>query len=208
MNLGDYEKQVQKATQEPTQAISYGKGRLSQKAEPRATTEVPRATENNGSGPHWAASCSQKRRTRPHVPGRIPELSEPMPAMCLPSGSFLNGSIYYHCPIPVSHCLSNMCRACNLSHLQVSGSRGATAKELPPHHLELTEITGSGPLNLMLQLNETYGGPRREGIYFIYERRINNWNCGEGCGLLSWSWPPVIHIFREPLPTMTLGLAM
>lgn len=51
MILGDYEKQVQKATREPTQAISYGKGRLSQKAEPRDMTEVPRATENNGSGP-------------------------------------------------------------------------------------------------------------------------------------------------------------
>lgn len=51
-------------------------------------------------------------------------------------------------------------------------------------HLDLIEIAGSGTVSLMLQLNEICGGLWREGVYFAYERGMNNWNWGEGCGLL------------------------
>lgn len=66
------------------------------------------------------------------------------------------------------------------------GPRDAPAKDVSPMHLGLIEITRSGALNLMPQLNETWGGPWRKRMYFSYERGINNWSWGEGCVLPLW----------------------
>lgn len=116
-----------KAPQGPTQAISYGKGRLSQKAKLRARKEGPRALENNGWGPaelhpRGLGNTRLARFQNPH---------ESMPAMWIPLVPFLNGSIYCNYPAPVSHCLLNVCRAYHLCHLKFSRSRGATAWERP-----------------------------------------------------------------------------
>lgn len=121
MNVGDYEKQVQKATWEPTQLFLMEKeGCLRrQSQEPRWRCQEQRRTIDRApTGLHPA-----RRRGGPGLMCLAGSQSspDPMPAMWLPSVSFLSGSIYYHCPISVSHCFWNMCRAYNSSHLQVLG---------------------------------------------------------------------------------------
>lgn len=149
MNPGDYEKQVQKATREPTQLFLMEKGGClrRQSQEPRRRCQEQRRTmdgappgcillteEEDRATCAWQDSRALLTHAR-HVPS----------FRLLFEWKYLLPLSYLCPPLFVEHVQSIQLVSFTGFWVQRSHSQGTASP-----HLELTEITGSGPLNLML----------------------------------------------------------
>lgn len=120
---------------------------------------------------------------RPGGPGHVclagfQNSHDSVSAMCLPFISILNEvfTMIILSPFPIVFLCVQSTQLVSFTGFWVQRRHGQGTASPP---LGLAEITRSGTVDLMLQVNEICGSPRREGIYSAYERGIRHWNWGK-----------------------------